>query len=173
MSSANKKVLPECTKNRFGGFAARPVIGAVPLPCQSAPEEHASDGVDMGHPNLRTRYPASALMMGSPSFRKDRNRELEERSSSRVWCCNGWTDTGGHPNRMQCTLGKPLATVASGEAALERTCAYKRLAVAAPAEWPVNMSVEPSSNLAREAASGSMSDFEASKNPAWHRFCCP
>jgi hypothetical protein len=45
--------------------------------------------------------------------------------------------------------------------------------VAAPAEWPVNKSVDLSSYLARDVASGPMSDLEAFKNPAWHRFCCP
>lgn len=89
MSSANKNVLPECTNNRIDGFNEGPITGAISLPFQSSPEKRASDGVDMDHPNLLTRYPASALMMGSPSFRKDRNKELEERSSSRVWCCNG------------------------------------------------------------------------------------
>jgi hypothetical protein len=81
-------------------------------------------------------------------------------------------DIGGHPNKMQCTLVNVFAKVANRVVALDRTCAYKRLAVAAPAEWPVNKSVDLSSYSAREMASGSMSDFEASKNPAWQRFCC-
>jgi hypothetical protein len=61
---------------------------------------------------------------------------------------------------------KPFATVISGEVSLDRTCAYKRLAIAAPAECPVNKSVNLSSYLARDFASRSISDLEASKNPA-------
>jgi hypothetical protein len=173
MSSVSKKVLPECTNNRFDRFVARRVTGTICLPFQSPAREHASDEVDLGPLNLLSMYTPSALMMGSPSFRNDRKWEREERSPSRLWCCSGWIDTGGHPNKMQCMFVKPFATVTSREVSSDRTCAYKMLAVAAPAEWPVNKSVDLSSYSARDFASGLMSDLETSKNPAWHRFCCP
>lgn len=113
------------------------------------------------------RYCGSARGTGSPSV------TIEMKRLGFLNVGSGYRETGGAPNVMQWMLLKLLTRELNADSTfIAVMCAYSKLAIVPPAEWPVNSNESQDPNSSRyfkRSATGFTRSRAAERKPAWQR----